>query len=124
MESGLTWGAKTPGQRHPNFMKSKANKAKRNPGRLQRLVSRVASNLVGRQKWGPDVRKCRSCGYSPVRQETTPDDGRKLFCCVCPNEDCETYWQSPKRDAWQPSKQQAAEKWNAANNALSESHEI
>jgi hypothetical protein len=111
-----SWSYPAPAQIPKRNMRTETLKLEGVPGVAdQRFVSRVASCLVGRQKWGPEVCKCWSCGFSPVRQETTLDEGRKLFCYICPNEDCETYWQSPKRDAWQPSKQQAAEKWNAAN---------
>jgi hypothetical protein len=75
----------------------------------------ATSNLVGKQKWGPEVVKCWSCGFSPVRYETTLDEGSKQFCYVCPNEKCETYWRSPKNEMWQPSRIEAAAKWNEAN---------
>jgi hypothetical protein len=54
---GITTGAKTPGQRHPNFMKSKAKTAKRNPGRLQRPCSARRIEII------KSYRVTRACGH-------------------------------------------------------------
>lgn len=74
----------------------------------------MKSILVGKQKWGPDVIGCWRCGRTPVRQETTHDNGAKLFCYICPNEACETYFVSPVAGAWLPSRKDAAAFWNEA----------
>ena len=80
-----------------------------------RTPDSTTSTLVGKQKWGPDVCGCRVCGFAPVRLELTRDEGHKEFAYTCPNVDCRNVWQSPARSAWKPSRAEAAEFWNAAN---------
>lgn len=75
----------------------------------------VSSSLVGKQKWGRDVRPCWRCGFSPVRLEATRVNHGKEFAYTCPNEACEEVWKSPPMKLWKRSKTEAADAWDAAN---------
>ena len=52
--------------------------------------------------------RCKTCGKPPIRQDVTFWRGNKAFAFVCPS--CPAY----KVEAW-PSKREAAEVWNEAN---------
>ena len=61
------------------------------------------------------VNPCGFCGYSAVQMRVHHGSGQDEFCFTCPNENCNEHWKSPRNEMWQPTKQLAAEKWNAAN---------
>jgi hypothetical protein len=86
-------------------------------GSLHPVVSRMVDGFK------VSVNPCGLCGYSPVQMRTLAGSGRDEFCFTCPNEHCEDYWLSPGNEMWQPTKQLAADKWNAANDKLTDSRE-
>jgi hypothetical protein len=85
-------------------------KPKRLPGvALHPVVSRMV------ERFKVSVNPCGFCGYSPVMKRFLHESGRDEFCFTCPNDDCAEHWQYPM---WEPTKQLAAEKWNAANHRI------
>ncbi len=71
----------------------------------------VESKLVAGFK--VEVVPCVMCGFSPVQLRTLRGSGRDEFAFTCPNDDCNEYWKSPASQRWQPTKQLAADMWNA-----------
>ncbi len=73
----------------------------------------VESKLVAGFK--VEVVPCVMCGFSPVQLRTLRGSGRDEFAFTCPNDDCNEHWKSPGSAMWQPTKQLAADMWNAYN---------
>ena len=80
---------------------------------LRSMLSFFVSRMVDRFK--VSVNPCGFCGYSAVMLHTMHGSGRDEFCFTCPNDDCNEHWKSPGSEMWQPTRQRAADKWNAAN---------